>query len=279
MFDFGSESRQDAAPHVNNKGLCGFDRSPKPVFYLYRAHLREEPTTALETLPPFIILPQTGARRIPVSVISSQDTAALYHNGRPLRMETEDYVAPFELTITRGRHRLSVDGATTAREMTGYAWEDYWREHRLFRINFGANFHFAPADGIGHWYPAEELPAPILEIKGGESYRPRDRGIGSSTGIALTDDDPVHQTMLHHPESIRLELPSGRYRLTLHLARLNDQQKEQTVRVQGQARWLPALPLHQAYRRSVEANVEEALRIEFEEGPAYLNALEIIRLD
>jgi len=25
--------------------------------------------------------------------------------------------------------------------------------------------------------------------------------------------------------------------------------------------------------------VEEALRIEFEEGPAYLNALEIIRLD
>lgn len=40
MFDFGSESRQDAVPHVNNKGLCSFDRKPKPVFFLYQDVLR-----------------------------------------------------------------------------------------------------------------------------------------------------------------------------------------------------------------------------------------------
>lgn len=42
MFDFGSESRQDAVPHINNKGLCGFDRIPKPVYYLYQSHLRDD---------------------------------------------------------------------------------------------------------------------------------------------------------------------------------------------------------------------------------------------
>ncbi len=281
MFDFGSESRQDAVPHVNNKGLCGFDRTKKPVFYLYRAHLREAPTAAVETLPPFIILPEAGAATVPVSVISSEDSVALYHNGNPLRARAEDYVAPFELTLTPGLHQLWVDGKTTGREIAGYRWDDYWREHRLFRINFGTNFHFAPSDGIGHWYPAGELPAPVLQVNGGETYRPRDRGIGSSTGIALTDDDPVYQTMVRNPESIRLVLPSGKYRLALYLARLNEQQKEQTIQVQGLARPLPALPLHQAYRTSLEVTVEEALRIEFdgEGGPAFLNGLEIIRLD
>lgn len=42
MFDFGSESRQDAVPHINNKGLCGIDRKPKPVFYLYQSQLRKD---------------------------------------------------------------------------------------------------------------------------------------------------------------------------------------------------------------------------------------------
>lgn len=42
MFDFGSESRQDAVPHINNKGLCTFDRKPKPVYFLYQSHLRDD---------------------------------------------------------------------------------------------------------------------------------------------------------------------------------------------------------------------------------------------
>jgi beta-galactosidase len=42
MFDFGSELRNDAVPHINNKGLCGFDRIPKPLYFLYQKHLRPE---------------------------------------------------------------------------------------------------------------------------------------------------------------------------------------------------------------------------------------------
>ena len=48
MFDFGSETRNDAVPNVNNKGLCGFDRQPKAPYYLYQEHLRKD----LEVLVP-----------------------------------------------------------------------------------------------------------------------------------------------------------------------------------------------------------------------------------
>jgi beta-galactosidase len=42
MFDFGSETRNDAVPHINNKGLCSFDRQAKAPFYLYQKHLRRD---------------------------------------------------------------------------------------------------------------------------------------------------------------------------------------------------------------------------------------------
>lgn len=42
MFDFGSEKRKDAVPHINNKGLCGYDRIPKAPYYVYQAHLRPD---------------------------------------------------------------------------------------------------------------------------------------------------------------------------------------------------------------------------------------------
>ena len=49
MFDFGSEARQDAVPHVNNKGLCSYGRQPKSVYYLYKSHfLDDEEVLALQ---------------------------------------------------------------------------------------------------------------------------------------------------------------------------------------------------------------------------------------
>ena len=37
--DFGSEFRGDAIPHVNQKGLVQYDRTPKDIYYWYKSVL------------------------------------------------------------------------------------------------------------------------------------------------------------------------------------------------------------------------------------------------
>lgn len=41
FIDFSSASRQEATPHINNKGLMYNDRRPKDVFYYFQAFLRK----------------------------------------------------------------------------------------------------------------------------------------------------------------------------------------------------------------------------------------------
>jgi beta-galactosidase len=60
MFDFGSESRKDAVPHINNKGLCGFDRMPKAPFYVYQQYLRPELGVTIPFPAPEYILRDPG---------------------------------------------------------------------------------------------------------------------------------------------------------------------------------------------------------------------------
>jgi beta-galactosidase len=43
QFEFGSEDRQGTIPHVNQKGIMHYDRTPKDVVGLYRAHWLEAP--------------------------------------------------------------------------------------------------------------------------------------------------------------------------------------------------------------------------------------------
>ena len=42
FIDFSSASRQEATPHINNKGLMYNDRRPKDVFYYFQAFLRKD---------------------------------------------------------------------------------------------------------------------------------------------------------------------------------------------------------------------------------------------
>ncbi|MGB0177689.1 MAG: glycoside hydrolase family 2 protein, partial [Owenweeksia sp.] len=72
LFDFGSEFRQDAVPHINSKGLMSYDRQPKDTYFLYRARLTNEPFA--EILPTqFPVLPASlkqDTLNWPIKVVS-----------------------------------------------------------------------------------------------------------------------------------------------------------------------------------------------------------------
>ncbi len=280
MFDFGSESRNDAVPHVNNKGLCSFDRKPKPVFYLYQAHLRKEKVAEIEALPPFVILSSSGKKTVPVALISNQQELTLRHNNEPLSMDFKDLAATKDITLREGKNTLSVDGFEGTTSIQGYTWEGFWRENAIFRLNLGTNFFFTPADGIGQWYPAEEMPEGILAIEGGQRLQKRNRGIGSDRPVALTDDDPVYQTMMLGLEQLELPLPGGTYELVVHLANLSNEQGAQQIKVGAHQLEIPSLPTGKAFSTSCRIQVDGRLRIEFnsKDQSTYISGLEIIKL-
>ena len=62
MFDFGSESRIDAVPHVNNKGLCTFDRQPKAPYFVYQQYLRKDLTVDIPQPQPQVVLADETSR-------------------------------------------------------------------------------------------------------------------------------------------------------------------------------------------------------------------------
>lgn len=48
---FASETRYNALPFVNSKGLIALDRKPKDTYYSYQAFLKTEPFTAIGPKP------------------------------------------------------------------------------------------------------------------------------------------------------------------------------------------------------------------------------------
>lgn len=215
MFDFGSESRQDAVPHVNSKGLCSFDRMPKPVYYLYQSHLRQD-----------------------IDPVVSSATQPLWSDK-----------------------------------------QGYWASHDQIALNFGANFLFTPADGSRLWYAVEGAPASILEVSGGERFTTRDRGIGSDRSIDLTDLDPVYQTQAVGIEGVRIAVPHGRYRVVVHLARLDSSSYDQTIQVGDQTIVVSDLKPFTAYRYAVDVTAVDMISLRFTaaDNPTFLNSLEIFR--
>lgn len=279
MFDFGSESRNDAVPHVNNKGLCGFDRQKKPVFYLYQSYLTEEPVSVVEKLPSYFIVSKSTNRSIPISIISNKDSVMLSDGEQSMVKKVSDQVASFDWPIRRGKQSLLLENKE-AGTLNVFTWEDYWEKNNVFRLNLGANFFFQPSDQTSMWYPSDEMPAEALRVPEGENYMPRSRGIGSDRPIALSEEDPVYQTSMVNLKNLNLQLPRGKYKIILHLARLNDDQDKQVIRVHDQVLQIPALPLRQAYSISCEVQIDRQLLIDWLSGEetTFLNGIEVVKL-
>lgn len=214
MFDFGSERRQDAVPHVNNKGLCGFDRQPKPIFYLYKSHLRADDD------------------EIPKSSFNEVSSK-------------------------------------------------YWNSNDLLKINFGTDFYFQEDNGQT-WYPVEAIASTLLEVDGGDHYRPRNRGIGTDRAIDRSDNDPVYQTQMVGASRISFHVPEGLYHVVLHMSDIyRDQPVDQSVFVNKKR--IDCFDLHPftAYRFSKEIRAENGkIELKFEspgEMPV-VNGIELIRV-
>ena len=110
LNDFYSEYRENAVPHVNNKGITGLDREIKNTYLLYQANLLKTPFIAIgdknwvsragvETAPNSCLQP--------IIIYSNQSEIEILHNGLSLgKFLVENGVARVKVPFIEGENTI-----------------------------------------------------------------------------------------------------------------------------------------------------------------------------
>lgn len=231
MFDFGSESRNDAVPNINSKGLCTFDRKPKDAYYLYKAWLSPDPILEFGQADWAVRSgdQEEGEDRSiqPVLVYSNADSVQLVFNAEPGQWrEVENGMTSWHLPFTDGTNELTVQGKFGDETLEKTQSVDFRLiDNRLdekfedVNINFGTNFYFKASGEQLIWIP-EKPYGSTWGFIGGRAYSPRNRGIGSDNNISNTDQDPVFQTQRTGLSALKFDLTKGNYRIIMMFSEL-----------------------------------------------------------
>ena len=112
LFDFGSATRGDSRPHVNQKGLIGFDHTTKKdVWYLMKSRWSEEPVLYLAS-PRFTH--RKGDSKKTYRVYTNFDEVELFHQGQSLGVQLKGF--EWEVDLEEGVNSLLARGRKRAKE-------------------------------------------------------------------------------------------------------------------------------------------------------------------
>jgi beta-galactosidase len=233
--DFNSESRKDAVPHINNKGLVTIDRKPKDSYFYYKAVLSDEP---MIKIAPVNYSLRAGIEENPgdkfckkdVWVYSNADKITLYHNGKKMESRNVDQAKEiFRIPFVTGLNTLEAVAKTKKGIHKDFQEVDFIlypkdlknaKVPRSININVGAPFYFTDNAGnlwlpdkpyeTGNWGYVEGIPVSRENWVG--------KLIGVDDNILATEDDPLFQTQRINLNSYKLDVPDGVYKLKLCFA-------------------------------------------------------------
>ena len=238
LNDFYSESRGNAVPHVNNKGINGLDRRHKDTYLLYKARFNPEPATMIgnagwrvrggaETAP--------GECTQPVDVYSNAKTVTLCLNGKSLgERPVRDFYATFDVPFADGINTLEATGDNGTKDLLRVDFRlvrrNPGREFRELNVMLGSQRYFEDREHSQIWIPEQAYTPGSWGYVGGKPYgKPTRHGAqpASDNDIYGTRQDPLFQTQRVGLEAFRADVPDGQYALYLYLAELEgDPQRE-----------------------------------------------------
>ncbi|WP_413668853.1 glycoside hydrolase family 2 TIM barrel-domain containing protein [Mucilaginibacter sp. Mucisp86] len=234
LVDFNAEQRQEATPHINTKGLLTNDRQPKEAYFFYQANLLRQPfikigTSALKAGN----ADENNVCLQPVNVYSNQPQVKLWLNGKLQESKTvQDGMATFTVPFTSGKNTLKA----TAGE--GDIQEDFMAvdfnliPHDLnnlqtpfTELNVSLGDRRQLVDDKLHqvWVPEQPYTKGSWGYVGGEIFTLGKNGqlpYGSNKNILETNYDPIYQTQRVGLSDFKLDVPAGKYEVTLHFAEL-----------------------------------------------------------
>ena len=322
LADFNSETREETMPHINNKGLLTIDRQPKDTYHLYQAYLSKKPFLKIASASWYyrggINDSSSATCTQPVTVVTNLNAAELFHNGKSLGVQkAEDRAIHWQVPFTDGVNTLKAVGVKgqVIADTLSLLFKVYNRKPGrqtgkiAYNVLLGAKRMFIDEKDKILWIPDKIYVQGSWGSVGGEPYQGTNNRItyGSDKNIMQTDQDPIYQTQQVGITLYKLDVPKGKYKLTLHFAELlggpskealaynldnNHKSEDQNVdrvfdvRINGQM-YLKNFNISKEYgyatavKKVIELNVNsgQGINIEFlpVKGVPVLNALQLMQ--
>ncbi|TGY09692.1 glycoside hydrolase family 2 TIM barrel-domain containing protein [Bacteroides muris (ex Afrizal et al. 2022)] len=223
FIDFSSALRDESMPRINNKGLVYADRTPKDVYYYYKAAWRSD-------IPVLHIASRDWTRRsgvqqegkpvmLPVKVYSNCPEVELFIDGTSVgKKKTENFTALFEVPFLRKEPFLSAHATYQGKPVTdglrvGFTpIPDRLDKTNLngleLAVNVGSHCFFTSDESHLTWVPDQPYTPGSWGHLGGKEA-------GTQTEIGLTTDGPLFQTLRNGLEGYRFDVPQGVYEVEL----------------------------------------------------------------
>ena len=248
LNDFYSESRVDAVPHVNNKGVVGLNREKKDVYWFYKTALSRRPILVIgnrewKSRGGVVNTAQKECIQS-VPVFSNAEEVELFVNNKSLgKKKIEDNYALFDVPFVGGENLLeavAVTGGNKLRDMlriqfqlVGSQLKDEAVPFTELNVMLVSPRYFEDRAANVAWIPEQEYKPGSGGFIGGTSYR-RQTGFGTMLGSDIdihgTDMNPIFQTQRVGIKSFKADVPNGEYSVYLHWAELeSDKEREALV--------------------------------------------------
>ncbi|MBO9657283.1 MAG: DUF4982 domain-containing protein, partial [Chitinophagaceae bacterium] len=238
LADFNSETRGETMPHMNNKGLLTDERVAKDPYYLYQAVLSKDPflkiTSSSWTQRTGIADSVSGLCIQPLQVASNLDSIEVFLNGNSIgKNKVIEALTAWSVPFANGKNKLLAKGYKDGKWFTDemdvdftmipFSLKDERFPFRQLNIMLGADRYYIDRKRKQVWIPDQPYRPGAWGSAGGKTFKLVSNArlsYGSDRAIAATDDDPIYQTQLTGIEQYKLDVPPGRYELTLHFAEL-----------------------------------------------------------
>ena len=247
LNDFYSESRVDAVPHVNNKGVVGLNREKKDVYWFYKTALSRRPILVIgnrewKSRGGVVNTAQKECIQS-VPVFSNAEEVELFVNNKSLgKKKIEDNYALFDVPFMGGENLLeavAVAGDNKLRDMlriqfqlVGSQLKDEAVPFTELNVMLGSSRYFEDRAANVAWIPEQEYKPGSWGFIGGTSYR-RKTGFGTMLGSDIdihgTDMNPIFQTQRVGIKSFKADVPNGEYSVYLHWAELESGKEREAL--------------------------------------------------
>ena len=247
LNDFYSESRVDAVPHVNNKGVVGLNREKKDVYWFYKTALSRRPILVIgnrewKSRGGVVNTAQKECIQS-VPVFSNAEEVELFVNNKSLgKKKIENNYALFDVPFVGGENLLEAVAVTGDNklcdmlriqfQLVGSQLKDEAVPFTELNVMLGSSRYFEDRAANVAWIPEQEYKPGSWGFIGGTSYR-RQTGFGTMLGSDIdihgTDMNPIFQTQRVGIKSFKADVPNGEYSVYLHWAELESGKEREAL--------------------------------------------------
>ena len=238
LADFSSETRDETMPHINNKGLLTLDRKPKNTYYLYKANFGKLPFVKIGdgswNLRGGLAITNDAFLNQNLQVISNADSVELFLNGKSLgKRKVIEKVANWEAPFKNGKNEIRAlamvkgvkieDVSTVNFIIQPLKLNDPRIPFKTINILLGSQRQYLDLQKQELWLPSKTYVDGSWGNIGGEAFKVKNSSrqtYGTDKNIRGTFNDPVYQTQLVGLDGYQLNVPKGKYEVTLHFAEL-----------------------------------------------------------